>query len=222
MPRHRARIAVVWSSLAILASIAMPIASPSSSDPPFAWQLPAGLPRPLVPADNPMSVPKVALGRMIFYDTRLSGNRTYACATCHQQARAFTDGRAQAIGSTGGTHPRSAMSLSNVAYNVSFGWADASTRSLEGQIAVPMFNEHPIELGVGGREAEIVARFAAQPDYARRFAAAFPAESHPVSLANIVRALASFERTLLSGDSPFDRYLYRDERDAIRRPLSAG
>ena len=112
-----------------------------------------------------MSVAKVALGRLIFYDTRLSGNRTYACASCHQQARAFTDGRAQAIGSTGSVHPRSAMSLSNVAYNVSFGWADAVTRSLEGQIAVPMFNEHPIELGLGGRETEIVARFAAEPGY---------------------------------------------------------
>jgi cytochrome c peroxidase len=220
MPRHREHIAVFCLSIAILiASLAWRthdgFATPLPSDPPFVWQLPPGLPRPLVPADNPMSVAKVALGRMLFYDTRLSGNHTYACASCHQQAKAFTDGRPQAIGSTGSTHPRSAMSLSNVAYNVSFGWADGSTRSLEGQIAVPMFNEHPIELGVGGREAEIVGRFAAQPEYARRFAAAFPGDARPVSLANIVRALASFERTLLSGDSPLDRYLYRDQRDAI-------
>jgi len=226
MARHRVPIAVVWLSFAILASSAILIAliarrsvdgaaAPPLPDPPFVWQLPPGLPRPVVPPDNPMSVAKVALGRMIFYDTRLSGNQTFACATCHQQARAFTDGRAQAIGSTGSVHPRSAMSLSNVAYNVSFGWADGTTRSLEGQIAVPMFNEHPIELGVGGRETEVVARFSAQADYLRRFAAAFPGDSRPISLGNIVRALAAFERTLLSGDSPFDRYLYRDERDAI-------
>ena len=78
-----------------------------------------------------MTVAKVALGRRLFYDTRLSSNRTYACATCHQQARAFTDGRTQAIGSTGAPHPRSAMSLTNVAYNASFGWADPSLRTLE-------------------------------------------------------------------------------------------
>jgi len=225
MRRHRIPIAVFSRSIGILTTLGILIASfawrtvhgaaTPPSDPPFAWQLPPGLPRPLVPADNPMSVEKVALGRMLFYDTRVSGNRTYACATCHEQSRAFTDGRARAVGSTGGVHPRSAMSLANVAYNVSFGWADDATRSLEGQIAVPMFNEHPIELGVGGHEAEIVARFAAEPEYARRFATVFPRDPHPVSLANIVRALASFERTLLSGDSPFDRYLYRDERDAI-------
>jgi cytochrome c peroxidase len=220
MRRHRAPIAVLSCSIAILiASLAWRTAhgaaTPLPSDPPFVWQLPPGLPRPLVPADNPMTVAKVSLGRMLFYDTRLSGNQMYACATCHQQARAFTDGLARAVGSTGSAHPRSAMSLSNVAYNVSFGWADGSTRSLEGQIAVPMFNEHPIELGVGGHEAEIVARFAALPEYSRRFRAAFAGDSRPVSLANIVRALAAFERTLLSGDSAFDHYLYRDERDAI-------
>ena len=107
-----------------------------------------------------MTTVKVALGRRLFYDTRISGNRTFACASCHQQAHAFTDGRAHALGSTGEAHPRSAMSLANVAYNASFGWADPSVRTLEAQIAVPMFNEHPIELGIAGHEAEIVQRFA--------------------------------------------------------------
>src|SRR5262245_25679788 len=102
----------------------------------FAWQLPPGLPTPKVPADNPMTVAKIDLGRRLFYDVRLSGNGTFACATCHQQARAFTDGRAHAIGSTGAEHARSAMSLTNVAYNASFGWADTSLRTLESQIAV--------------------------------------------------------------------------------------
>jgi cytochrome c peroxidase len=194
--------------------------SPSAEDlepaaPPFAWRLPAGMPQPNVPSDNPMTTAKIELGRRLFYDTRLSGNQTFSCASCHQQAHAFTDGRARAVGSTGAVHPRSAMTLTNVAFNASFGWADPSLRSLEAQMAVPMFNEHPIELGLKGREAEVVGRFAAQPLDARRFKAAFPDDASPVSFANIVKAVAAFERTLISGDSPLDRYLYRDDKAAL-------
>jgi cytochrome c peroxidase len=183
-------------------------------DTPFEWRLPRGLPRPEVPADNPMSTVKVALGRRLFYDTRLSGNRTFACASCHQQPHAFTDGRARAIGATGQSHARSTMTLTNVAYNSSFGWADPSVRTLETQMAVPMLNEHPIEMGLAGREAEIVRRFDTRDDRPW-FAASFPRDPVPVSLSNIIKAIAAFERTLVSADSPFDRYLYRDERTAI-------
>ena len=123
--------------------------------------------RPKSPLTTQSRPTKVDLGRRLFYDTRLSGNGRYACASCHQQARAFTDGRAHALGSTGGVHPRSTMSLANVAYNVTYGWADPSLRSLEAQMAVPMFNEHPIEMGMKGREPEIAARLAAD----RRLAA---------------------------------------------------
>ena len=87
---------------------------------------------PEVPADNPMTTVKVALGRRLFYDTRFSGNGTFACASCHQQAHAFTDGRPRAIGSTGQSHARSAMSLTNVAYNSSFGWADPGRADARG------------------------------------------------------------------------------------------
>jgi cytochrome c peroxidase len=194
---------------------------PPPPDTPFVWQLPRGLPHPTVPADNPMTTVKVALGRRLFYDTRLSGNATFACATCHQQAHAFSDGRPQAKGSTGQVHSRSAMSLTNVAYNASFGWADPSARSLETQMAVPMFNEHPIELGLAGREAEIVQRFASAADEPW-FRAAFPDDPRPVSLENVVRAVAAFERTLVSADSPFDRYLYRDDRTAISEKAIRG
>ena len=81
-------------------------------------------------------------------------------------------------------------------------------------MSVPMFNEHPIELGIAGHEAEILRRFSTRGDRPW-FAAAFPGDPQPVSLANVVRAIAAFERTLLSADSPFDRYLYRDDRTAI-------
>jgi cytochrome c peroxidase len=181
----------------------------------YEWRLPPGSPVPLVPHDNPMSQAKVDLGRRLFYDMRLSGNETYACASCHQQARGFTDGRAHAIGSTGAQHPRSAMSLANVAYNATFGWAGTTNRTLEAQMAVPMNNEHPVELGLKGRDAEVVARFTAAPDDVVRFQRAFPADPVPVTIPNIVKAVASFERTLVSGTSPLDRYLYRDEHDAL-------
>ena len=201
-----------------------PPQTPSSSPPvapgPYVWRLPPGIPEPVVPPDNPMSEARVDLGRRLFYDTRLSRNQTYACASCHQQRLAFTDGRARAIGSTGGVHPRGAMSLTNAAYNVSYGWADPSLRTLEAQMRVPLLNEHPVEMGVAGSEDEIVRRFQT-PDDRVRFAAAFPADPAP-ALQNIVRAIASFERTIVSGDSPLDRYLYRDDRAALSAAAANG
>src|SRR5262245_58387961 len=83
--------------------------------PAHVWTLPHQWPTPRVPASNPMTDAKVELGRYLFYDARLSANGTQACATCHEQARAFTDGRPVAIGSTGERHPRGSMSLVNVA-----------------------------------------------------------------------------------------------------------
>jgi cytochrome c peroxidase len=181
----------------------------------FDTRLPPGLPAPLIPTDNPISEEKVQLGRRLFYDTRLSGNGTYSCASCHQQARAFTDGRAQAVGSTGQSHSRSALSLTNVAYNATFGWSDETRQSLEAQMEVPMYNEHPIELGLKAGDPSVWTRFSARADDVMRFRAAFPGEPQPVTMPNIVKAIASFERVLLSGNSPLDRYLYKDERNAI-------
>ena len=192
-----------------------PTGAPPSAATFFATRLPLGLPSPLVPPDNPISEEKVQLGRRLFYDTRLSGNGSYSCASCHQQARAFTDGRAQAVGSTGDTHARSALSLTNVAYNTTFGWADKKRQTLEAQMDVPMYNEHPIELGLKDRDREILARLSARDDDVARFRAAFPDEPEPVTMPNVVKAIASFERVLLSGNSPLDRYLYRDDRAAI-------
>jgi cytochrome c peroxidase len=195
--------------------LAFSIEQSASSVGAYPWHLPRGLPVPRVPADNPISQLKVDLGRRLFYDTRLSGNGNYACATCHQQSFAFTDGLAHAVGSTGAEHARSTMTLSNVAYNVTYGWADPGLRTLEAQMLVPMFNEHPIELGMKGREGEIVGRFASDHVMAAAFGSAFPNEPTPVSLQNIVKAIASFERTLVTADSPFDRYLYHDDKSAM-------
>src|SRR5687767_9212233 len=97
--RTHAALALAWLCATGLTGVSQSgQPQPASS---FAWNLPKGIPLPAVPADNPMSDAKVALGRRLFYDRRLSGSGTFACATCHDQRKAFTDGRAQAIGAAG-------------------------------------------------------------------------------------------------------------------------
>jgi cytochrome c peroxidase len=177
----------------------------------YPWELPPGFPQPKVPADNLMTAAKVELGRFLFYDTRLSGDGTFSCGTCHEQRIAFTDGKARAVGHTGQVHPRGAMSLANVAYAPVLTWADPTMRRLEAQALVPMFGQDPVELGLAGREAELLARLKAEPRYPAMFVAAFPGEPSPTTVGNVTRAIAAFERTLLSGRSPYD--LYRTSAD---------
>jgi len=181
----------------------------------WPWSLPPGFPAPRVPADNRMSAEKLALGRRLFYDPRLSGNVTQSCSSCHQSERAFTDGRAHAMGSTGESHPRSAMSLANVAFSASLTWADPGKRSLESQAVVPMKNEHPVEMGMKGHEKEVLARLKAEPIYEDLFPRAFPGESDAITLINVRKAIACFERTILSGDSPYDRFVWKDDRSGM-------
>jgi cytochrome c peroxidase len=169
-----------------------------------------------------MTAEKVALGRRLFYDVRLSGNGTQACASCHQQKRAFTDGRARAVGSTDEIHPRSAMSLANAAYGASLTWLDGGHANLEDQMLVPLFGEKPLEMGLKGREEEAVARLNADPIYSRLFAAAFPDDAEPVSLLNVRKAIAYFERTIISGDAPYDRLVWKDDRDALSESARRG
>ena len=181
----------------------------------YDWHLPRGFPTPAVPADNPMSEAKVALGRRLFFEPRLSITGRYSCASCHDPARAFSDGRPVAIGATGEALPHNAMALVNVAYNLSFGWSRPQVRSLESQMLEPMLNTHPVELGMKGREAAVGAELAADLEYRREFAAAFPQQTAPVSFANLVKAIGAFERTLISGGSPFDRYVFGGEHEAL-------
>jgi cytochrome c peroxidase len=180
------------------------------------------MPEPQVPADNPMSARKVELGRRLFYDTRLSVNGSASCGACHQQARAFTDGRARAVGATGELHPRSAMSLANVAYNVRFGWEDPDTASLEAQAAIPMLNAAPIELGVAGNEGRILEALRRDRFYAREMPRAFPDAARGFDLEHVRKAIAAFERTLISGGSAYDRAVYGDERDALSAAARRG
>ena len=140
-----------------------------------------------------MTVPKVELGRHLFYDARLSKNETMACATCHRQALAFTDGRAVSVGSTGQSHSRGAMSLANVGYSLTLTSSHPYLTELERQAAVPLFGDAPVELGFTS-EAELVERLAAIPEYEALFAEAFPDDLEPLAALNVERALASFQR----------------------------
>ncbi|WP_085317486.1 methanobactin export MATE transporter MbnM [Derxia lacustris] len=168
----------------------------------------AGLPQMVVPADNPYTEAKFELGRALFHDTRLSGNGTQSCASCHEQARAFTDGRPQAIGSTGQTHPRNAQPLGNAAFHATLTWANPTLVTLEHQMEVPLFGTDPVELGITDANlAEVLGRFAADARYVQLFAAAFGGGSEQIGIGNIIKAIASFERGLTSADSRYDRYL---------------
>jgi cytochrome c peroxidase len=178
---------------------------------PFHWPLPAGVPLPAVPADNPMSDVKVALGRRLFYDERLSVTGTMSCATCHRQSLAFTDGLPRSVGATGERHPRGSMSLVNVAYASRLTWANHLLARLETQALTPMFGEQPIEMGLSGRESTVTGLLRDDPYYRNIFPRAFPGDADPYSVLNTVRALSTFVRTIVSFESPYDRYLRGDQ-----------
>ena len=175
--------------------------------PDWRWDLPPDMPPPQVPADNPMNPAKVELGRWLFYEPRLSGNGSMSCATCHIQSLAFTDGKARSVGSTGEMHPRSAMSLVNVAYASRLTWANPLLDRLEDQALTPLLGDRPVEMGLENgdqRFAELLRSDANYSELARR---AFPRDTDPHSLVNGVRAISAFIRTINSFDAPYDRYL---------------
>jgi cytochrome c peroxidase len=175
----------------------------------------------VVPVSNPMSAEKVELGRHLFYDKRLSGNQTQSCASCHKQERAFADERAIGLGSTGESHTRGSMSLTNVAYATTLTWANPLMTELERQARVPIFGDSPIELGIHSI-SDLELRLREVPRYHELFKAAFPDEAEPINVLNIQRAIASFERTLISGNSPYDRYLYAGDQTALSESAKRG
>ena len=193
-----------------------------STPTPEVLPLPPGFPPPRIPTDNILTAQKVELGRFLFYDQRLSGNGTQACASCHKQEQAFTDGRAQGLGSTGELHSRSPMSLANVVYAPSLTWANPLLVSLEQQALVPLFGEHPVELGLAGKEDELLFRLRSEPLYQGLFAQAFPEQAEPISLHSIQHALSSFQRTLVSGRSAYDRYVYDHDQAALSDAAKRG
>ncbi|MBC3766458.1 di-heme enzyme [Neptunicella marina] len=193
-------------------SFLLVVCSPSPDTKPFNWSLPTGFPTPLVPDDNPMTEAKVALGRVLFYDINLSFNQTQACASCHQQQYAFAEPLKHSVGSTGEAHRRNAQSLVNVAYNGHLTWSNNALNSIEQQILIPMFSETPHELNITGHENEVLQRFQTEA-YQQLNQRAFGEKQ--LTFDHIVKALASFVRSLLSFDSAFDRYAYQGNDNAL-------
>lgn len=193
---------------------AQPDSDSGTAEAAWSWNLPPSFPPPRVPADNPMSAAKVELGRALFYDRRLSGNGEMSCATCHRPELAFSDGRPRAVGITGEQHPRSAPSLAGVAYAATLNWDDPAPASLERQLLTPLLGHEPIEMG-NERSSELIDRLRSDLVLGWQFAAAFPGEEQPLRLDNLARAIAAFERTLVSGRSAFDRWAYGGDEQAL-------
>jgi cytochrome c peroxidase len=179
--------------------------APTPAPTPWAWELPSTVLPPVVPESNPMTVEKVELGRHLFYDPRLSGDGRVACASCHQQEYGFAVPEPVSSGVGGAVGVRNAQHLANTAWNATYTWMDPTIRTLEDQIVIPMFGEDPLEMGVTGNEDVVLLRLAADPAYAVLFERAFPGVAW--GMPEIVQALASFVRSLVSFGSPYDRYL---------------
>ncbi|MCB0035965.1 MAG: cytochrome-c peroxidase, partial [Anaerolineales bacterium] len=158
------------------------------------------------PENNPFTDEKAELGRMLFFDPILSENDDLACASCHHPDKGFGDGQAVATGANGIALARNAPTLWNVGYARNLFW-DGRIDSLEGQVEVPL--THPDEMGVTDTDM-LIEELVNIPDYVLLFDAAYGEGRQGITFENIQNALAAFQRTLITNDSPFDRYAAGD------------
>jgi cytochrome c peroxidase len=185
--------------------------TPHTGDPGWLWDLPNHIPTPVVPADNPMTEEKVELGRLLFYDFALSIDGGRSCGICHEPAKGFTDGFVRAVGTTSQIHPRNTPSTANAAFRAPLTWLNPGLLSMEEQLLGPLLGEDPIiEMGFGGQEDVLVRRLEEQVPYPTLFAAAFPADEAPITIDNLAKAIAGYERTVLAVNAPYDGWLAGD------------
>ena len=187
-----------------------PLAQPRPRD---QVGLPAALTKSVIPPGSPLTPAVISLGAKLFFDGRFSGDGTVACATCHDPARAFTDGRPVSIGIGGRAGQRNAPTLLNALYNKTQFW-DGRVDTLEQQAALPITNR--FEMGSASiRDA--ISKIAGDTDYQRQFIQAFGRE---VNEQEMLTAIATYERTLVSFDAPFDHFIAGDQNaisDAAKR-----
>ena len=211
---------LTWFAFLAAASLAIggvAIAATST----FDWRLPPGWSPPPVPSDNPMNPAKVELGRRLFYDKRLSATGDMACGTCHQQALGFSDGLPTHVGATGQAGVRNAMALANVGWFKELTWVDPTVVSLEQQTRTPMYGAHPVEMGLAPGEGGIWRKLSGEACYRRLTPRAFPGAGARLTPDLAVKAIAAFERTLISADTPFDRFR-RGDASAVSDQARAG
>lgn len=168
---------------------------------------PLGLPPVPIPDDNPMTADKVALGRMLYFDTRLSKDGTTSCATCHDPTMAWAEHAPTSTGIKGAVGPVNSPTVINAAYATSQFW-DGRAASLEEQALGPI--ENPIEMG--HNLDELVKQLSEIPGYVEQFQKVFGTS---VTKEGIAKAIAAFERTVLSGNSPYDRFVELNQQDAL-------
>ncbi|MCB0395154.1 MAG: cytochrome-c peroxidase [Flavobacteriales bacterium] len=173
----------------------------------YHFSLPEGFSEVPVPADNPMTKSKVALGKRLFFEKILSKDSTVSCGTCHKQAIAFADDRQLSEGVDGGTGFRNAPTLANLAYSPFF-FMDGGVPTLEIQVLAPIQGEVEMNLNM----LEAVQRLQQHPEYPALFREVFGREPDAFGLS---RALAAFERTLISGDSRVDQYHFQGDKNAL-------
>lgn len=178
---------------------------------PMLQAAPLGLPPVPIPRDNPQTPAKIALGDKLFHDARLSADGKVSCATCHAADKAFTDGRVVSRGFKGLTGTRNAPTVINAAYMTTL-FLDGREPDLEGQSKQPPVN--PVEGGLQDH-APLLAVVRGDPSYVRMFREVFGVAPAGISMDHVAKAIASFERTIVSGDSPFDRYYFADDHQAM-------
>jgi cytochrome c peroxidase len=171
---------------------------------------------------NPPSAEKIKLGRYLFYDNRMSINNTKACASCHDPKFSFTDNYRRSIGAYGDLTQHNAAPLINIIFNRYFTATDTSLHFPEQQINNPMFRDHPVELGWKGNEEEMLKRFNSDTFYPQQFKHVFPDDKDPVSIKNIQKSITSFIKTIISLQSPYDDYYYRNNKNALNESAIKG
>ncbi len=170
-----------------------------------------GLPPIPIPANNPQNPAKIALGDKLFHDKRFSVDGTVSCAKCHDDKQAFTDGLPVSVGHHALTGTRNAPTVLNAAFNQSQFW-DGREPDLEGQAKQPLIN--PVEHGLANYEP-ILEITRTDPDYLAAFQSVFGVSDKKITIDHVAKAIASFERTLVAGNSPFDRYYFNGQADAM-------
>ena len=184
----------------------------------WAEEVPLGLPPVPIPADNPQSPEKIALGKRLYEDKRFSADGTVSCATCHDPGMAFADGKPTAEGINKLKGTRNSPTVINAAYYGAQFW-DGRRSSLEEQAKDPLLN--PVEHGLTSHDQvlEVVRK---DTSYHASFRNAFGIEPENITIDHVVKAIASFERTVISGDCPFDRYLYGGDKTAMSESAIRG
>jgi len=181
---------------------------------PYELKIPIGFPAPIVPDNNPLSIERVDLGKMLFFDPILSRDSTISCATCHLQNLAFTDNLDISRGIDNRRGFRNTSTLTNVLYN-DFFLKEGGIPSLERQVSTPIEDENEM----GFNMVELIERLRNHPTYPDLFWQAYERE---VDAFSITRAIACYERTLISGNSKYDKFHFQDQKDILTEEEKSG